>query len=183
MNLNKIIFLFILVPSLAYADLHIEPHYSWQSGTFDDATNKGSFSADVYGIKIGYIENHFYAGLSFDIGEYSFDRNFSTYNTELYKGGGIGTYLGFYWGSIKVWTNYINSTLEPQNMKSQRFFGEQLNFGFGFKLSGSFYLNYEIFSNQFTQLENDVTGKTNGLANNIKTNGESLSLSIQWAIF
>jgi hypothetical protein len=173
----------ILLSPNAYCDLHLEPSYSLLNGQFDDAQDKGNFTANVYGLKVGYIGQNIYIGMNFEVGDYDFDNDFSTFNTSSYKGGGVGSYIGFYTGWFRIWTSYLNSSLEPQSNRDNRYFGQQFNYGIGFKIGGSFFINYEVFANSYTQIENDQTGRTDALSQHIRTEGYSLSLAIQWAIF
>ena len=107
-----------------------------------------------------------------------FNEGFSSQTGKIYSGGGIGTFLGFhFWDRLRVETTYLNSALEANSNDEFRYFGQYFSYGLGLRLWKGFMLNYSKFNNQYTQSENDETGLTLGLSNNIKTEGESISLS------
>ncbi|MDH5414594.1 MAG: hypothetical protein OEW87_10690, partial [Flavobacteriaceae bacterium] len=90
----------------------------------------------------------------------------------------IGTYIAFhFWDFFRIWTGYLNSTLEPKGNNNYRFFGQHISIGVGFRLYDGLMLNFQDARNQFTQLEDDITKKTSGLASNIKTEAQSIGLS------
>ena len=99
-------------------------------------------------------------------------------NYKKYNGGGVGSFLGFhFFDSFKIWTGYLNSTLEPTSNRDFRYFGQHVSFGLGLRVYQGLMINAEGFRNQYTQEENDETGKTRGLDDNIKTEGQIYYLS------
>ena len=71
----------------------------------------------------------------------------------------------------------MNSSLEPIDNNSTRFFGQYVSLSLGYRIHNGLMLNYTEFRNQYTQIEDDDTGKTEGLTKNIRESGGNLSLS------
>ena len=156
----------------------VEPYYKLYDGNFQSGAQEGSFSGRIYGANLGYLGDYFMAGLTLENGEYISDNTLTTEGFEKYKGGGIGTYIGFHFlDSWKVWTGYLNSALEPTSNKQIRYFGQHVSFGAGYRIWQGLILNIEGFRNQYTQQEDDTTGLTSGLETNMKTEGTSYFLS------
>lgn len=156
----------------------VEPSYRAYSGSFDSKEDKGSFTAQTFALNLGYTGEYFLAGLWLEKGNFSFDDGLTSDNYNNYSGGGVGTFLGFhFFDRWKVWSAYQNSSIEPQDNNDLRYFGQFVSFGVGYRIYGGFIFNVEGFRNQYTQQENDTTGKTSGLDRNIKTQGTSYSIS------
>lgn len=173
---SLLITLTFVIPS--YAKFLVEPGFNAYSGQFKVAEEAGDFQGNTFGLNLGYLGANFMIGLSFETGKYSYDKNVTDNNTSKFDGGGVGGFVGFYfWDRIKVWTGYLNSTLEPVNNNNERYFGQHVSYGLGYRLLDGLMLNIYEFKNQFTQLESDITGKTGGLENVIKTRGAQVSLS------
>jgi hypothetical protein len=133
---------------------------------------------EVLGLRLAYTNKFFMMGLNFEKGHYTYDREVSTLGHSYFNGGGVGTFLGFHFlDRIRIWTGYLNSTLESTNENNQRFFGQQVEFGVGLRVYKSIFLNLNHFNNFFTQEENDVDGKTGSIDEVIKVTGNSLSIS------
>lgn len=127
--------------------------------------------------------NYILAGLNLDQNRTYFNQDFPSQSGKIYSGGGIGTFLGFhFWDRLRIETTYLNSALEANSNDKFRYFGQYFAYGIGFRPWKGFMLNYSKFNNQYTQSENDETGLTLGLPDNIKTSGESLSLSYIFVI-
>jgi hypothetical protein len=153
------------------------------SGSFDSSGESGNFKGNTFGLQLGYLGDYFMAGINIEKGQYVFDKRLTSDNYTEYAGGGVGTFLGFHFlDHWKIWTGYLNTSFEPINNGAIRYFGQHVSFGLGYRLYDGLMLNYEGFRNQFTQKEDDVTGKTQGLASNIKTEGYAISLSYIFAI-
>jgi hypothetical protein len=129
-------------------------------------------------LKLGYIGKYFMAGLLLDYGSLTFDDGVDAQNNKYYKGGGVGSYLGFHFGSsFKIWTSYLNSSLEAVSDDSRRLFGQRVDFGLGYRIWEKVFLNYAYTTNVYTQLEDDETGKTTGLNSNTTVKYGAVSLS------
>ncbi|MAZ49632.1 MAG: hypothetical protein CME65_13815 [Halobacteriovoraceae bacterium] len=164
--------------SSAQAALLLEFKSKHENGSLHLLGTKQSFNSFGQGLKIGYMGNYILTGLSFDQNRTYFNEGFSSQTGKIYSGGGIGTFLGFhFWDRLRVETTYLNSALEANSNDEFRYFGQYFSYGLGLRLWKGFMLNYSKFNNQYTQSENDETGLTLGLSNNIKTEGESISLS------
>lgn len=175
--LTKVLF-FLLFPIYASASFIVEPSYNIYSGKFKSGDERGKLTGHVYGLNLGYLGEVFMAGITLETGKYSYDKNVTTESTSKFDGGGVGTFLGFHlWDRLKLWTGYLNSTLEPTSNKDIRYFGQHISYGLGIRLFDGLMLNLYEFKNQFTQIEDDTTGKTGGLDPKIKTYGTNLSLS------
>lgn len=130
-------------------------------------------------MNVGYIGDYFLAGLNFELGNFTYSDNITDDGYTHFKGGGVGTYLGFhFYDRIKIWTGYLNSSIEPKSNDDFRYYGQQVSFGIGYRVWDFVLLNYEVFRNYFTQYEDDTTGKTQGLEQNIKTEMQAISLSM-----
>lgn len=167
-----------MLPTLSWARFLVEPSYNYYQGQFSAGENSGDLVGRVYGLNLGYLGEYFMIGFTVETGKYDYDRSVSSNNTTKFDGGGVGTFLGFHlWDRWKVWTGYLNSTLEPTNNNDTRYFGQHISYGLGYRLYKGLLINIYEFKNQFTQLEDDTTGKTTGLESNIKTSGVNFSLS------
>lgn len=156
----------------------VEPYYKFYSGSFQSGENSGDFNGRIFGTNVGYLGEYFMAGLTFERGQYTSDSDLTTNGYEKYDGGGIGTYLGFHFLDLyKLWTGYLNSALEPTANKDIRYFGQHVSFGFGWRIWEGLLINVEGFRNVYTQQEDDITGKTEGLETNMRTEGTSYFLS------
>jgi len=119
------------------------------------------------------------AGLNFERGWLSSDGDITSTGASSFKYGGIGTFLGFHFlNRFKLYTSYTNTSLEPRNNDDFRYFGQQVSFGLGYRIWDIILINYELINNVYTQIEDDTTGKTNGLNSNIRVNKQSLGLSM-----
>lgn len=168
----------MLTPGLALAKLMLEPVVNSTSGKFKRSSNTGKLSGNSYGINIGYMGDYFMIGLNVEKGQFEFDDNVTESNYDTFDAGGIGSYLGFHlFDRFKIWTGYQNSVLEPTSNNDVRYFGQYFTYGIGYRLFSGLMLNYQQFNNYYTQKEDDTTGKTEGLQNNIRTYGSSISLS------
>jgi hypothetical protein len=149
------------------------------SGSFNSPSDKdGTFKGQTASINIGYLGDSFMAGICLEKGAYTFSDDFSTNTYTQYLGGGAGSFLGFhFFDRWKIWTGYLNTLFEPTKKRSIRYFGQQVSFGIGYRLIDGLMFNIEGFKNQFTQSEDDSTGKTQSLQSNIKTQGMGVSLS------
>lgn len=156
----------------------VEPYYKFYNGDYETGPNTGHFSGAVYGAHVGYLGDNFMAGLTFENGEYNAGSTISETGSNRFKGGGIGTFLGFHFlDRWKIWTGYLNSALEPTNNRDKRYFGQHASVGIGYRLWEGLMFNFESFQNVYTQVEDDITGITDGLDQKIKTQGVSYSLS------
>lgn len=179
---TKALSLFIclwLFPSLeAQARFNVEPFYRKYSGDFKRNSQKGSISGDSTGMNLGYIGDYFLAGVSMELGNFTYSDHITDQGYTHFRGGGIGTYLGFhFYDRVKLWTGYLNSSIEPKSNDKFRYYGQQVSFGLGVRVWDYILLNYEVFSNYFTQYEDDETGKTGGLDSNIRTNMQAFGIS------
>ena len=176
--LPRLILFIFIIPNIAQARFMVEPGYATYQGRFKGEDGLGSLTGHVGQLNLGYLGEAFMMGIALEQGQFSYDSNVFTQGYKHFDGGGVGTFLGFhFFDRIKLWTTYLNSTLEPTKNKDIRYFGQFISFGLGLRLHDGLLLNLTSFSNHFTQEENDDTGKTNGLATNIKTQGQSLGLS------
>jgi len=176
--LTKLSLLFILIIPHSHARFMVEPFYKIYSGEFETGNDTGKISASMYGANIGYIGKYFMAGFSVENGSLSSDSTLTSSGSKEFQGGGIGTYMGFHFlDKWKIWTGYLNSALEPNNNNDIRYFGQHVSFGLGYRVWEGLIINIEGFRNQYTQQEDDITGKTQGLDTKIKTNGASYFLS------
>jgi hypothetical protein len=156
----------------------VEPFYKVYDGEYKTGTNEGSFSGEIYGANIGYLGDYFMAGLTLENGNFTSDNTLTDQNFETYKGGGIGSYIGFhFYDQWKIWTGYLNSALEPTENDQIRYFGQHVSFGLGYRIWEGLIINVEGFRNQYTQQEEDISGLTTGLETIIKTQGTSYFLS------
>lgn len=177
-SFNKLLLIILLIPSLGWSKFLVEPSYNYYSGEFEAGNESGRLIGHVYGLNLGYLGDYFMIGVTLETGKYDYDKNVSSDNTAKFDGGGVGTFLGFHvWDRWKIWTGYLNSTLEPTNNRSTRYFGQHVSYGLGYRIVDGLMLNLYEFRNQFTQYEDDTTGLTGGLSTKIKTSGTNLSLS------
>lgn len=176
---TKGIFLLVLLFSFnTYAGFLVEPAIKNISGKFSKGNTKGKLSGEVYTLKLGYSGSFFHLGFNFETGNYYYDSSLSINQNTLYKGGGLGTFLGFHFlDRIWLWTGYLNSSLEEKENNNKRYFGQQVEIGLGYRLWNGLLLTYSYYNNYFTQVENDLTGKTESIDETFKTNGNTLSLS------
>ena len=117
-------------------------------------------------------------GFNFEKGNYSYDSNLTDNGYSHFYGGGVGTFIGFhFYERIRIWSGYLNSVLESNTNSSQRFFGQQVELGLGYRVWENIIINYSYFNNYFTQEENDITGKTGSIDQVIKVSGRNLSIS------
>lgn len=176
--LTKYTFILLFFINTAYASFLVEPQYHAYTGTFSAGQEKGDLSGKVMAINLGYLGNHFMIGFSIEKGQYTYDSNLTSDKYTHFNGGGVGSFIGFYFlDHFKIWTGYLNSTLEPTSNNDTRYFGQHVSLGIGYRVYEGLMLNLQGFKNQFTQMESDITGKTTGLDTNIKTDGHSLALS------
>lgn len=156
----------------------IEPEAKYIQGEYKGSNSSAQMSGTSSTLKLGYIGKYFMAGLLLDYGALKFNDGVNDLTNKFYKGGGVGSYLGFHFGNyFKIWTSYLNSSLEPVSDDSQRLFGQQVDFGLGYRIWSKIFLNYSYSTNVYTQLEDDSTGKTTGLDSNTRVNFSSLGLS------
>lgn len=173
-----IVILFAFHAPAAQARFNVEPYFKKYWGGFEKGDGKGNISGDSSGMNVGYIGDYFLAGLSFELGNFKYSSNVTDDGHTLFRGGGVGTYLGFhFYDRVKLWTGYLNSSIEPKHDDSYRYYGQQVSFGLGIRVWDFILLNYEVFNNYFTQIEDDETGKTQGLDTNIKTQKQAIGLS------
>lgn len=163
---------------LAQAKFMLEPTITYSQGSFSVADRSGDFNGKTFGLRTGYLGQYFMAGLSIEKGQYFYDDTLTTNSYEQYDGGGIGTFIGFHFlDRFRILTSYMNSSLEPIDNNSTRFFGQYVSLSLGYRIYDGLMLNYTEFRNQYTQIEDDDTGETEGLTNNIRESGGSVSLS------
>jgi hypothetical protein len=175
---KTLLFLLLLSPQFCLARFLVEPGYTHYSGRFDGDNGRGNLKGNVFGLNTGYLGENFMVGLTIEKGQYEFDSELTSAGHKKFDGGGLGSFIGFHlYDRVKIWTGYLNSSIEPTSNNNIRYFGQQVSFGLGYRLHEGLMLNLQSFSNQFTQIESDITGKTTGLARNIKTSGHSLSAS------
>lgn len=175
-------FIFLIcigLSSKAYALFMLEPHISNISGDFSIVSGSdGNLTGTTHGLRVGYLGQYFMCGLNMEKGHFKYDSEVSPYGNQYFTGGGFGTFIGFHFlDHWRLWTGYLNSALEPVSKDDRRYFGQQASFGLGYRVIGGWMVNYEYFNNYFTQYEDDLTGKTGSLENNIRVVGQSLSLS------
>lgn len=179
--IKKYLFIFLLLglATKAQARFMVEPHIDNISGKFSIvAGNEGTFTGTSYGLRLGYLGDYFMAGINVEKGHFTYDSQVTSYGYQYFQGGGVGTYLGFHFlDHWRIWTGYLNSTLEAVSQKDYRYFGQQISLGLGYRITGGWMLNYLYYNNYFTQYEDDITGKTGSLANNVRVIGHALSLS------
>ncbi len=160
----------------------VEPSFNYYNGNFKVNGSQGSFTGEVTGLNLGYMGNIFMAGLALERGNYVYDSDVTTDGYQYFLGGGVGTYIAFhFFDRIRLWTGYLNSVLEPKSNTNVRYFGQHVSIGLGLRVYDGFMLNIQDFRNQYTQQEDDVTGKTTGLPSNIKTQGLVYGLSYIFA--
>ena len=162
----------------SYGYFMVEPHYNIFRGKIDDNKNENFFEGHTFGARIGYIGENLLMGVNVVSGNFNFQNEFYETKEDQFKGGGIGSFLGFHTQHIKIWVGYLNSTLEARQNAQGRYFGQYVSYGIGVNLFSNLYLNNEYFQNYYTSYEDDETGKTEGLDKNIKTIGNYFSLSI-----
>lgn len=177
------ILLSLLTSNFAKAAFLVEPKYQIHNGQLKVAQTKTSYNAEGAALNIGYMGEYFLAGLSLEKSRFVFDDPFASLTGKIYDGGGVGTFIGFHlWDRIKIETTYLNSTLEANSNSNSRYFGQYFAFGIGLRLWRGLMLNMQYYENQYTQLEDDITGKTQGLNSHIKTAGNIVGLSYFFAI-
>ena len=175
---TRFLTLLLFISFSVHAKFMVEPFYKSYQGEFKRGTEKGVIDGQVYGLNTGYLGDYFMMGLTFENGQFQSDAELTADGYEKYTGGGIGSYLGFHFlDRYKLWTGYLNSAIQPTNNKDYRLFGQHVTFGLGYRVYQGLIFNVEGFRNQFTQQEDDVTGKTTGLDTNIKTQGTAYFLS------
>lgn len=177
---NKFTFLILFFTQIqfGYAAFLVEPGFIHYQGKYERGDNKGDLTADVTSLNLGYLGEYFMIGLGLERGHYVLNRDATPSDGSFFEGGGVGTFIGFYFlDKFRIITNYLNSNLEPINNNNQRYFGQHIAIGLGYRLYDGLMLNYHSFNNYYTQLEDDDTGKTTGLDTNIRTKGQALSLS------
>jgi hypothetical protein len=176
--LTKSIYLLILLPSIAQAKFMLEPAAHHYRGSFSVGDESGNFTGNVANIMAGYLGPYFMAGIQLEKGQYVYDDNLTSDGYEKFDGGGVGSYIGFHFmDRFRILTGYLNTSLEPVDKSQTRYFGQHVSISLGYRIVDGLMVNFTDFRNQFTQFENDDTGKTEGLDSNIKTSGNSLSLS------
>ena len=175
----KITTLFVFSSNLAFAKFTVEPHWDKLQGTISNyQDDKVKFSGDMNGINIGYLGENVMAGMVMQLGRLSFKKDPTGDGEKYFKAGGIGTYLGFHFrGTIKIWSEYQNTNIEPTTANDRRYFGQQVSFGLGYRIYDGVLINYKYFNNYYTQKEDDTTGKTSSLDRNMRTFGQSFGLS------
>ena len=162
----------------AQAKFLVEPQYRVYQGDYKGDGIKGSLKGEGSSINLGYIGKHFMAGVSAEKGWLNFNKSLVDAGPTNFTYGGFGTFLGFhFFNRIKIYTGYMNTSIEPSNDSSFRYFGQEAYFGIGYRLWDFVLLNYDYMSNVYTQLEDDNTGKTSGLDSNFKTTKQSIGLS------
>ena len=178
-KLFPIIIMAVLYSSnTAFARFMIEPQYRVYSGDYKGNGRSGDLHGEGNAIHIGYIGEFFMAGVSAEKGWMHIDGNIMGNGSENFVYGGLGTYMGFHFmNRLKIYTGYVNTTLEPTNVSTYRFFGQQVNFGIGWRIVDFIILHYEYMNNFHTQEENDITGKTDGLSSNIRSNKQAYGIS------
>ena len=176
----KLLFLFLLCLNshLVYGRFLVEPSTLYTQGRFEGVNGRGDFNGTGFGLNLGYAGNRFFIGLNLERLELKFQDHFTNENFETFIGGGVGSFMGFQlFDRIKIWTTYLNSTLEPVSNKKIRYFGQYYAIGLGLRLIDGLMLNAQSFTNHYTQIEDDTTGKTSGLDKNLATFGQSYGLS------
>ncbi len=174
----KYLLSFLLFSQVAFASFLVEPHFNKVSGTFERADTEGDMTGEYLGLRLAYTNKFFMIGINLEKGHYSYDSEVSATKHSHYNGGGVGTFLGFhFFDRLRIWTGYLNSVLEANGNKDQRFFGQQVEFGIGYRLWKNIFVNYSYINNFFTQEENDITGETGSIEEIIKVKSNSLSIS------
>jgi len=182
-HIKILLFSLTLISFSAQAKLMLEPSTNIYSGSFSVSNRSGSLTGKTLNLNIGYLGPYFMAGISVEKGTFEYDSDVTTDKYTTFDGGGVGTFIGFhFFDRIKLWSTYLNSSLEPVKNNDTRYFGQHFSAGIGFRIIDGLILSYQNFSNQFTQFESDITGKTEGLDNNIKTSGNIINLSYLLAI-
>jgi hypothetical protein len=168
----------LFVWNISYASFLVEPHFSRVDARFTRSNEKGNVTGEVSGLRVGYSDNNFMVGLNFEKGHYSYDSNLTDNGYSHFSGGGVGTFIGFhFYERIRIWSGYLNSALESNTNSSQRFFGQQVELGLGYRVWENVLINYSYFNNYFTQEENDITGKTGSIDQVIRVVGSNISIS------
>lgn len=179
-KLTKYIFIILLFNiSLAHARFLFEPQWRVYSGDYKGGGTNGSLRGETSNLHVGYIGESFMAGLSFERGWLNIEDDITDTDANTFKYGGVGTFMGFHFlNRIKIYTGYTNTSLEPRNNDDFRYFGQQVNFGLGYRFWDIFILNYEYMNNFYTQIEDDTTGKTSSLNSNIRSDKHSYGISM-----
>lgn len=179
-KLTKYIFIVLLFSSsLAHARFLFEPQWRVYSGDYKGGGTNGSLRGETSNLHLGYIGESFMAGLSFERGWLNIEDDITGTGANTFKYGGVGTFMGFHFlNRIKIYTGYTNTSLEPRNNGDFRYFGQQVNFGLGYRFWDIFILNYEYMNNFYTQIEDDTTGKTSSLDSNIRSDKHSYGISM-----
>ncbi len=168
----------LIICGQAHARFNVEPTYKRYWGTFERGDLKGSLTGESLSLNAGYLGDYFMAGVTAEMGNFHYSDTIIDQNYTVFAGGGIGTYLGFhFFDRVKLWTGYLNSTLEPKSNEDLQYFGQQISFGLGIRVWKYILLNYEVYQNYFTQIEDETTGKTEGLDTNIKEQKQSIGIS------
>jgi len=181
-NITLLVCLFALVlfasQNTAHARLLVEPHFSKSEGTYSNGSETGNITQLSSGIYIGYIGEHFLVGINAEKGQLETDSSFETNGNEHFSTFGVGTFIGFhFFDALKIWTGYLNTELEPTSTEDYRYYGQLVSYGIGYRVWKGVLISIESYTNFYTQIETDSTGKTTGLGTNIKTTGTSLSIS------
>ena len=177
-NLILTSLILLMISGPAMARFNVEPTYKRHWGTFERGDLKGSLSGESTSLNAGYLGDYFMAGVTAEIGNFHYSSTIMDEKFTVFTGGGIGTYLGFhFFDRLKLWTGYLNSTLEPKSNEDFQYFGQQITFGLGIRLWKYLLLNYEVHNNYFTQYEDESTGATEGLETNIREKKRSIGLS------
>lgn len=156
----------------------VEPQAKHIRGEYKGSGVSSKMSGTSTSLKLGYIGKYFMAGLLLDFGALKFDEGVDTIDKRYFKGGGVGSYLGFHFADrYKLWTSYQNSSLEAVSDDSQRLFGQQIEFGIGYRFWNKLFINYLYSTNVYTQREDDDTGKTRGLDSNTTVTSGALGVS------
>jgi hypothetical protein len=179
-RLTKIVIaVYILNSPSAFAKFLLEPQWRVYSGDYKGGGTNGSLRGESSNLHVGYIGESFMAGLSFERGWLNFEEDITGTGASTFKYGGVGTFLGFHFlNRFKIYTGYTNTSLEPRNNDSFRYFGQQVNFGLGYRFWDILILNYEYMNNFYTQIEDDETGKTSSLDSNIRSDKHSYGISM-----
>jgi hypothetical protein len=179
----KLAFLAILLSQSSFAALLLEPRLILDQGSLEVASESTSYTSQGTGIDIGYMGDYFLAGITIERNTARFEDPFLGNSFNNYSQGGIGTFMGFhFYDRFRLQTTYINTSLEPSSNRSIRYFGQYFAFSLGLRIYDGLMLNVNSYNNVYTQLEDDNTGLTTGLTNNIKTRGNALYFSYIFAI-
>ena len=172
------IILSIFFSQIAHASFLVEPHLSSITAKFTRGDKEGDVSGEVSGLRLGYSDTNFMIGLNFEKGHYTYDSNLTDNAYSHFSGGGVGTFIGFhFFERVRIWSGYLNSALESNTNSSQRFFGQQVEIGVGYRVWQNILINYSYFNNYFTQEESDITGKTGSIDEVIRVVGSNISVS------